>query len=134
MKHLPNLLKQESSSAATLVHILSLMYFDSRPEHQAARPQVAERLLPLGLRVLQDYNQLRSDTQAKNIAAWTPVVAEILQGFCKLDDRAYMRYLPAIYPVAAELLARDTSPEVRESLKDYFLRVGYTQGIVDRPS
>jgi hypothetical protein len=46
MKHLPNLLKQESSSAATLVHILSLMYFDPRPEHQAARPQVAERLLP----------------------------------------------------------------------------------------
>ena len=46
MKHLPNLLKQESSSAATLVHILLRMYYDPRPEHQAARPQVAERLLP----------------------------------------------------------------------------------------
>ena len=134
MKHLPNLLKQESSSAATLVHVLSRMYFDPRAEHQAARPQVAERLLPLGLRVLQDYNALRSDTQAKNIAAWTPVVAEIVQGFVRLDDRAYNRYLPAIYPVAAELLARDTSPEVREGLRDYFMRVGYAQGIVERPS
>ncbi|KAG6896931.1 hypothetical protein C0992_005196 [Termitomyces sp. T32_za158] len=47
MKHLPNLLKQESSSAATLVHILLQMYYDPRPEHQAARPQIAERLLPL---------------------------------------------------------------------------------------
>jgi hypothetical protein len=46
MKHLPNLLKQESSSAATLVHILLRMYYDVRPEHQIARPQVAERLLP----------------------------------------------------------------------------------------
>ena len=46
MKHLPNLLKQESSSAATLVHILLRMYYDPRPEHQTARPQVAERLLP----------------------------------------------------------------------------------------
>lgn len=46
MKHLPNLLKQESSSAATLVHVLLRMYYDSRPEHQAARPQIAERLLP----------------------------------------------------------------------------------------
>jgi brefeldin A-inhibited guanine nucleotide-exchange protein len=46
MKHLPNLLKQESSSAATLVHILLRMYYDPRQEHQAARPQVAERLLP----------------------------------------------------------------------------------------
>ena len=46
MKHLPNLLKQESSSAATLVHILLRMYHDTRPEHLAARPQIAERLVP----------------------------------------------------------------------------------------
>ena len=113
MKHLPNLLKQESSSAATLVHILLRMYYDPRQEHQTARPQVAERLLPyviptpllfltdesdltsrsvayrsLGLGVLQDYTKLKADTQAKNIAAWTPVVAEILHGFCKFDDKA----------------------------------------------
>lgn len=46
MKHLPNLLKQESSSAATLVHVLLRMYYDTRPEHFAARPQIADRLLP----------------------------------------------------------------------------------------
>ncbi len=46
MKHLPNLLKQESSSAATLVHVLLRMYYDTRPEHLAARPQIADRLLP----------------------------------------------------------------------------------------
>lgn len=46
MKHLPNLLKQESSSASTLVHILLRMYYDPRPDYQAARPQVADRLLP----------------------------------------------------------------------------------------
>lgn len=106
MKHLPNLLKQESSSASTLVHVLLRMYYDPRPDHQAARPQVADRLLPyafcdrsesafqltlytrLGLGVLQDFNQLRADTQLKNITAWTPVVAEMLQGFVKLDDKA----------------------------------------------
>jgi brefeldin A-inhibited guanine nucleotide-exchange protein len=47
MKHLPNLLKQESSSAATLVHVLLRMYYDPRPEHQALKSQVADdRLLP----------------------------------------------------------------------------------------
>jgi hypothetical protein len=46
MKHLPNLLKQESSSAATLVHVLLRMYFDERSGHQSTRPQIAERLLP----------------------------------------------------------------------------------------
>ncbi|TFY56254.1 hypothetical protein EVG20_g9000 [Dentipellis fragilis] len=131
MKHLPNLLKQESSSASTLVHILLRMYYDSRPEHQAARSQVAERLMPLGLGVLQDYNKLRADTQAKNIAAWTPVVAEILQGFCRFDDKAFGRYLPAIYPLASDLVGRDTSPEIREGLREYFVRVGYAQGIIE---
>jgi len=42
----------------------------------------------LGLGVLQDYNKLRPDTQSKNIIAWTPVVAEILDGFCRFDDKA----------------------------------------------
>ncbi|TFY76798.1 hypothetical protein EWM64_g7215 [Hericium alpestre] len=131
MKHLPNLLKQESSSASTLIHILLRMYYDPRPEHQAARPQVAERLMPLGLGVLQDYNKLRIDTQAKNIAAWTPVVAEILQGFCHFDEKAFGRYLPAIYPLASELVGRDTSPEIRDGLREYFVRVGYAHGIIE---
>lgn len=46
MKHLPNLLKQESGSAATLVHVLLKMYYDPRPDHQHARAQIADRLLP----------------------------------------------------------------------------------------
>jgi brefeldin A-inhibited guanine nucleotide-exchange protein len=36
---------------------------------------------------LQDYNKLKADTQSKNIAAWTPVVAEILDGLGRLDDK-----------------------------------------------
>lgn len=131
MKHLPNLLKQESSSASTLVHVLLRMYYDPRPEHQGARPQIADRLLPLGLGVLSDYNKLRADTQGKNIIAWTPVVAEILEGFCRFDEKAFSRYLPAIYPLATDLLGRDLAPEVRQGLKTYFLRVGYAQGIIE---
>ncbi len=46
MKHLPNLLKQESSSASTLTHILLRMFFDPRAEHQRYRDKVDERLLP----------------------------------------------------------------------------------------
>ncbi|KAF8231895.1 hypothetical protein L208DRAFT_1361758 [Tricholoma matsutake] len=131
MKHLPNLLKQESSSASTLVHVLLRMYYDNRPEHQGARPQIAERLLPLGLGVLQDYTRLRTDSQAKNIIAWTPVVAEILEGLCRFDDKAFARYLPAIFPLATELLGREIAPEVRQPLRTYFVRVGIAQGILE---
>ncbi|KAH9844154.1 uncharacterized protein C8Q71DRAFT_819716 [Rhodofomes roseus] len=132
MKHLPNLLKQESSSASTLVHVLLRMYYDPRPEHQTARPQVMDRLMPLGLGVLGDYNKLRVDTQLKNIMAWTPVVAEIMQGFVRLDDKAFGRYMPAIYPLATDLLSRDLATEVRDGLREYFKRVGYIQGIMER--
>ena len=38
--------------------------------------------------VFEDFNKLRGDTQAKNVAAWTPVVAEILHGFVHFDKTA----------------------------------------------
>ncbi|KZP02486.1 hypothetical protein FIBSPDRAFT_905804, partial [Athelia psychrophila] len=131
MKHLPNLLKQESSSAATLVHVLLRMYYDERPEHEAVRPQIATQLMPLGLGVLQDYTKLKADTQAKNITAWTPVVAEILEGFCKFDEKSFARYLPAVYPLVTELLSRDMPPEIRQGVRLYFVRVGHAQGIME---
>ncbi|KAG9017973.1 guanine nucleotide exchange protein for ADP-robosylation factor [Tulasnella sp. 427] len=129
MKHLPNLLKQESSSAATLVNVLSRMYYDKRPAYIALHQQIGERLVPLGLGVVEDFNTLRMDTQAKNIAAWTPVIAEVLNGFASFDDHSFSRYLPAIYPLATELLARDLAPEVREAVRRIFVRVGVTKGI-----
>lgn len=46
MKHLPNLLKQESSSAATLVSVLTRMYKDSRLEGQQSKQQVVDKLIP----------------------------------------------------------------------------------------
>ncbi|KAG2013698.1 Sec7 domain-containing protein [Coprinopsis cinerea AmutBmut pab1-1] len=131
MRHLPNLLKQESTSAATLVNVLLRMYYDNRPDYRPYRHQVAERLLPLALGVLGDYNKLRPDTQAKNIYAWNPVVAEILDGFGRFDDNAFNTFLHAIYPLAVELLSRDIPPEIRQPLKVYFLRVGRAQGIID---
>ncbi|KAG6817461.1 hypothetical protein H0H87_008629 [Tephrocybe sp. NHM501043] len=44
-------------------------------------------------RMFNDDKELRTglwkvDTQSKNIAAWTPVVNEILDGFCRFDDKA----------------------------------------------
>ncbi|KAF8529196.1 Sec7-domain-containing protein [Hysterangium stoloniferum] len=131
MKHLPNLLKQESSSAATLVDVLTRMYKDTRPTVQQSREQVAYKLIPLGLGVLEDFNGLRPDTQAKTIATWTPVVAEVLQGFNSLDDQTFSRYLPAFYPLTTDVLLREMGPELREAVRSIFLRVGHSRGIIE---
>jgi brefeldin A-inhibited guanine nucleotide-exchange protein len=42
----------------------------------------------LGLDVLANYVALNPESQARNITAWTPVCAEILQGFCSFEDEA----------------------------------------------
>ncbi|CUA77416.1 Protein transport protein sec71 [Schizosaccharomyces pombe 972h-] [Rhizoctonia solani] len=129
MKHLPNLLKQESSSAACLINVSLRMYYDKRPEYQAQHAQVADRLMPLGLQIIEDFNALRAEGQGKNVATWTPVVAEILRGFYHFDDQTFARYLPALYPLATILITRDTAPEIRQPLSDIFVRVGRTKGI-----
>ena len=36
--------------------------------------------------ILDDFNKLKSDMHGRNIAAWTPVVAEVLQGVSIFDD------------------------------------------------
>ena len=46
MKQLPNLLKQESSSAATLVTVLLRMYNDERPDHIAKRAETVDAFTP----------------------------------------------------------------------------------------
>lgn len=50
----------------------------------------------LSLAVLRDYAKLRPDTQGKNIQAWAPVIAEIFDGFVRLDDKAVSQ-LPCFF-------------------------------------
>ena len=45
-------------------------------------------LYSLGLGVITDFNNLRTETSAKNIAAFMPVVQKIVLGFNRLDDKA----------------------------------------------
>lgn len=98
MKQLPNLLKQESSSAATLVNVLLRMYQDPRAEHRATRSGVLDRLIPLGSDIIRDFNAIDVETQPRNVAAWTPVVAEVLQGTVGFEDEAV-----SCYPIRANL-------------------------------
>lgn len=90
--------------------------------------------------IIGDFNQLKPDVQGRNIAAWSPVVAEVLQGFSVFDDhivsvhspvismiteRVYQfrMYLPALYPLAVELLVKEISAEIRIALRSVLLRV-----------
>lgn len=45
----------------------------------------------LGVTIIGDFNQLKPDVQGRNITAWSPVVAEVLQGFSVFDDKIVSR-------------------------------------------
>ncbi|GAA5875688.1 hypothetical protein JCM1840_003176 [Sporobolomyces johnsonii] len=125
MRDLPNLLRQESSSAATLVNVLLRMYGDTQPEAVQKRAEVIDVFAPLGLDVLSNYVSLNPETQARNIAAWTPVCTEILQGFCSFEEEPFKAQLPRLYPLVTNTLVREVlDPSLRESVRAVFVRVG----------
>lgn len=75
------------------------------------------------------------------------MVAELLRGFNDFDEQTvsyrrerlpcqlttmrtqFTRYLPAIYPLATDLMARDMTKDIREALRSVFTRVGQAKGI-----
>ncbi|KAK3399692.1 hypothetical protein B0T20DRAFT_391258 [Sordaria brevicollis] len=82
MKQPPNLLKQESGSAAVYVNILFRMFSDTSSEDRRASKRDVERaLVPLCLDIVGGYVGLEEESQARNVAAWRPVVVEVLNGF-----------------------------------------------------
>ena len=63
------------------------------------------RSFSLGLGVIQDFIKLRPDTQAKNIAAWMPVIAKILDGFNRLDEKAVCNDLSSIFASSLSIVS-----------------------------
>lgn len=71
----------------------------------------------LGVDILEGYIALDAESQARNISAWTPVVAEVLQGVCSWDDPTLQEHVAVIYPLAVDLMAREMTQEIRESVR-----------------
>lgn len=86
MKQLPNLLKQETSSAATYINILLRMYIDEAPDRVSSKKDIERALFPLCDEIVSSYVELEVESQARNISAWRPVVVEMLVGYSHFHD------------------------------------------------
>ncbi|WVW84498.1 hypothetical protein I302_106532 [Kwoniella bestiolae CBS 10118] len=133
MKQLPNLLKQESSSAATLINVLLRMYRDPRDAHRATRNGVLERLVPLATEIIKDFIALDPETQPRNITAWTPVVIDILKGCHGFEDEAFEKHIPTFYPLVTDILTKEVASEMRLSVREYLKKVGQVKGFIGGP-
>lgn len=127
MKQPPNLLKQESGSAATYVSILLRMYHDESEERKRNRNAIEAALIPLCADIIRSYGQLDEESQQRNIIAWRPVVVDVMEGFTHFPREGFERYIEVFYPISVDLLYKDLSVEVRIALQGLLRRVGEVQ-------
>ncbi|KAH7163552.1 hypothetical protein B0J13DRAFT_538797 [Dactylonectria estremocensis] len=120
----PNLLKQESGSAATYISILFRMFADNAPERLESRPDVEAALVPLCKDIISGYASLEEESQHRNIVAWRPVVVDVLEGFVTFPIDAFKSHISDFYPLAVELLTKDLTPDLRNALHLVLRRVG----------
>ncbi|GLI81730.1 guanine nucleotide exchange protein for ADP-robosylation factor [Penicillium ochrochloron] len=124
MKQPPNLLKQESGSAATYVHILFRMYHDEREERQSSRAETEAALIPLCADIIRSFVRLDEESQHRNIVAWRPVVVDVIDGYNNFPQDGFDKHIETFYPLGVELLSRDLNPEIRIALQGLLRRVG----------
>ncbi|PLB42705.1 Arf family guanine nucleotide exchange factor SEC7 [Aspergillus candidus] len=124
MKQPPNLLKQESGSAATYVQILFRMYHDEREERQSNRAATEAALIPLCADIISSFVRLDEDSQHRNIIAWRPVVVDVLEGYTNFPSDGFDKNVETFYPLTVDLLSRDLNPEIRIALQSLLRRIG----------
>lgn len=153
MKQLPNLLKQETFSAHTYISVILRFYNDSAKlytngetlevpftvresspdthgEYTVTLKTTAdlkahlERLaVPLCVEILTRYASLDAKTEARNIAAWTPVTQVILERVAQMANADFGRLVLTLYPAMLDVLDRDLTPPLRGALKKALKRV-----------
>jgi brefeldin A-inhibited guanine nucleotide-exchange protein len=124
MKQPPNLLKQESGSAATYVSILLRMYHDEDEERKRNRSDTEAALVPLCADIIRGFVHLEEESQQRNIIAWRPVVVDVLEGYTNFPTEGFAKHVETFYPLAVDLLNRDLGVEIRISLQNLLRRVG----------
>ncbi|KAL4940133.1 hypothetical protein BDV06DRAFT_230539 [Aspergillus oleicola] len=135
MKSPPNLLKQESGSAATYVHILFRMYHDERDERKSSRAETEAALIPLCADIISGFVRLDDDSQHRNIVAWRPVVVDVIEGYTNFPMEGFGKHIETFYPLAVDLLGRDLNPEVRIAIQSLLQRIGEARlGLPARPT
>lgn len=121
---LPNLLKQESSSAAVFIGVTFRVYSESKKITQKQKDVISSSLIPMCVSIVERYTQLDDSKQQRNVTTWRPVVVEILQGYCELEEKDFIKNCPHVYDLMLNILDKSVPSELRTALKAFFGRVG----------
>jgi brefeldin A-inhibited guanine nucleotide-exchange protein len=95
---------------------------------QGRHTSAALNFYRLGTEIIKDFILIDPETQPRNVAAWTPVVTDIIRGAIDFEDGAFEAHLGVLYPLIVDLLGKDIQPEMRLSVRDYLRKVGEVKG------
>ncbi|KAG7664862.1 SEC7 [[Candida] subhashii] len=124
IERLPNLLKQESSSAAVFINIMFRTYCDEEKASPADKEEIMNYIIPLCKTIMERYAGFDETNQQRNITTWKPVIVEIYQGYVELDDEDFTKYTPIMYKLTLELFSKSMSPDLRMAIRTFLARVG----------
>ena len=77
--------------------------------------------------IIRSFVHLDEDTQQRNIAAWRPVVIDVLEGYTNFPREAFDKHIDTFYPLGVGLLEKEVGSELRGALWGLFRRVGETK-------
>ncbi|OBA24988.1 DUF1981-domain-containing protein [Hanseniaspora valbyensis NRRL Y-1626] len=121
---IPNLLKQESSSAAVLIAVLFKLYFQTE-EDKKNNGELMKKLMEFCVDIIQRYVSFDENKMEKNIITMRPVVIEILQGVNEFDDEDFKENSSTLYHLVLQILDKNLSnASLRLAVKQFFEKVG----------
>ncbi|KAM9896838.1 hypothetical protein OXX69_010486, partial [Metschnikowia pulcherrima] len=125
IERLPNLLKQESMSAAVFLNIMFRLYCDDRKAtSSSSKKAIMDSVVPLCYTIVKRFSDLDDVNQQKSIATWRPVITEIFEGFVEMDEADFASHSPELYRLTLGLFDRSMGADLRKALQMFMARVG----------
>jgi len=118
-KDKPNLLKHETMSLACIFRILFKMLSD--PGRENCYAQTQERLLKVCHEALQYYLLLPSETHRES---WDNIMLLLLSKILKLDPPKFKKFSSALYRDLCDTLTFNLKIELRNVLREFFIKTG----------
>lgn len=125
IERLPNLLKQESMSAAVFLNVMFRLYCDNtKVKTKDEKRDIMLSVVPLSAGIVERYCELEDATQQKSISTWSPVITEIFEGYVEMDERDFVEHAPVMYRNLLRLLERNMAGGLRTLFRQFMARVG----------
>ncbi|GEQ71068.1 hypothetical protein JCM33374_g4749 [Metschnikowia sp. JCM 33374] len=123
IERLPNLLKQESMSAAVFLNVMFRLYCDDKKAtSNESKKAIMDSVVPLSYSLVKRFCELDEANQQKSIATWRPVITEIFEGFVEMDVADFAYHSPDLYILTLSLFDRSMGAELRKALQMFMAR------------